>query len=120
VFQIQRELCVISQGHQSVTEYFTQIKKLGDAYNSIISLPCYSTSGELCVSLIATKKMIQEQELMQFWVGLHEDYRNVRENILMIKPLPSLDQVYQIVLQEEKQRSLSSSVSHQWEFYFFP
>ena len=48
---------------------------------------------------------------MQFFVGLHEDYRNVRGNILMIKPLPSLDQVYQIVLQEEKQRALSSTVS---------
>lgn len=48
---------------------------------------------------------------MQCLVGLHKDYRNVRGNILMIKPLPSLDQVYQIVLQEEKQRSLSSSVS---------
>lgn len=29
----------------------------------------------------------------------------------MLKPLPSLDRVYQIVLQEEKQRSLSASVS---------
>ena len=29
----------------------------------------------------------------------------------MIKPLPNLDQVYQIVLQEEKQRSLFASVS---------
>ena len=28
----------------------------------------------------------------------------------MIKPLPTLDQVHQIVLQEEKQRSLSASV----------
>ena len=28
VFQIQTDLCVISQGHLSVTEYFTQIKKL--------------------------------------------------------------------------------------------
>ena len=102
---------MISQGHQSVTEYFTQIKKLWDAYNSIISLPCCSTSGELCVSLIAAKKMIQEQQLMQFLVGLHEDYKDVRGNILMIKPLASLDQVYQIILQEEKQRSLSSSVS---------
>ena len=57
VFQIQRELCAISQGHQSVIEYSTQIKKLLDAYNSIISLPCYSTSGEIFVSLVAAKKM---------------------------------------------------------------
>jgi len=94
-----------------VTEYFTQIKKLWDAYNSLISLPCCTTSGQSCVSLLAAKKLIKDQQLMQFLVGLHEDYKYVRGNILMIKPLPSLDQVYQIVLQEEKQRSLSNSAS---------
>ena len=52
IFQIQRDLCVISQGYLSVTEYFTQIKKLWDAYNSIITLPCCVTSGGRCVSLI--------------------------------------------------------------------
>ena len=57
-FQIQRDLCVISQGHLSVTEYFTQIKKLWDAYNNIISLPCCTTSGDSCVSLVTAKKMI--------------------------------------------------------------
>jgi len=60
-FQIQRDLYVISEGHLSVTEYFTQIKKLWDAYNSIISLPCCNTSGESYVSLVAAKKLIQDQ-----------------------------------------------------------
>ena len=69
----------------SVTEYFTQIKKLWDAYNNMIKLPYCATSGDSCVSLIAAKKMIHDQQLMQFLVGLHEDYRNVRGNILMIK-----------------------------------
>lgn len=78
VFQIQRDLCIISQGHLSVTEYFTQIKKLWDAYNIIISLPCCTTSGDRCVSLIAAKKLIHDQQVMQFLVGLHEDYRNVK------------------------------------------
>ena len=60
VFQIQRDLCVISQGNLSITEYFTQIKKLWDAYNSVITLPCCVTSGDSCVSLKAAKKMIHD------------------------------------------------------------
>jgi len=48
---------------------------------------------------------------MQFLVGLNDDYKVTRGSILMMKPLPSIDQVYQLVSQEEKQRSLSA-MSH--------
>ena len=51
---------------------------------------------------------------MQFLVGLNEDYKIIRGSILMMKPLPNIDQVYSLIQQEEKQRSLSavSQLSH--------
>jgi len=36
-------------------------------------------------------------------VGLHEEYKVTRGNILMMKPLPNIDKVYSMILQEEKQ-----------------
>ena len=39
---------------------------------------------------------------MQFLVGLNDDYKAIRGNILMMKPWPSIDQVYQLIVQEEK------------------
>jgi len=53
--------------------------------------------------------MIQDQQLMQFLVGLNDDYKTIRGSILMMKPFPSIDQVYQLIIQEEKQRSLSTT-----------
>jgi len=46
---------------------------------------------------------------MQFLVGLNDEYKVIKGSILMMKPLPSIDQVYQLVIQEEKQRSLTAS-----------
>lgn len=58
--------------------------------------------------------MIQDQQLMQFLVGLNEDYKVIRGSILMMKPLLNIDQVYSLIQQEEKQRSLTavSQFSH--------
>ena len=46
---------------------------------------------------------------MQFLVGLNEDYKIIRGSILMMKPLPNIDQVYSLILQKEKQRFLGAA-----------
>ena len=90
-----------------MADYFTQIKKMWDDYNSMITIP-HCNCGLTCASLIVATKMIQDKQLMQFLVGLNDEYRVIRGSILMMKPLPSIDQVYQLIVQEEKQRSLSA------------
>ncbi|XP_070042164.1 uncharacterized protein [Nicotiana tomentosiformis] len=47
--------------------------------------------------------------LIQFLMGLNEIYTIVRGSILMMKPLPSLAQVFSLLIQEEKQREFSPS-----------
>ena len=42
-------------------------------------------------------------------MGLNDDYNSVRGNILMMNPLPSIGQVYSMLIQEEKQREIRSS-----------
>jgi len=100
VFQAQRDLYSISQGNMSILDYFTYIKKLWDDYNSLIIIP-YCACGMECASYNAVNKLIQEQELMQFLVGLNKAYKVVQGNILMMRPLPDVDEAYNIFLQEE-------------------
>jgi len=45
---------------------------------------------------------------MQFLVGLNEAYNVVRGNILMMRPFPDINEVYNILLQEENQRGRHS------------
>jgi len=110
VFEVQRDLCSISQSNLSVADYFTEIKKLWDEYSAITIIP-HCSCGLECASLKAVLKLIESQQLMQFLIGLNDVYKTVRGNLIMMRPLPSLSQAYNVILQEEKQRGLSS-VSH--------
>lgn len=40
---------------------------------------------------------------------LNDDYNAIRGNILMMSPLPSISQVYSMLIQEEKEREIRSS-----------
>lgn len=42
-------------------------------------------------------------------MGLNDNFKSVRANILMLNPLPSLSKAYRLVLQEERERDCSSS-----------
>jgi len=101
IFRVLRDLYVVSQNNLSVADYFTHIKKMWDDYNNMVTIP-HCNCGITCASLIKAQKMIQDQQLMQFLVGLNDDYKAIRGNILMMKPWPSIDQVYQLIVQEEK------------------
>lgn len=107
IFRVQRDLCLISQNNMSVADYFTQIKKLWEEYNGMITIPC-CICGLECASLVAAHKLIKDQQLIQFLVGLNEDYKIARGNILTMKSLPDIDQAYNLILHEEKQRLLTA------------
>ena len=50
---------------------------------------------------------LQHQDsLMQFLNGLNDAYSQVRTQILMMEPIPSIDKAFSLVIQEERQRSL--------------
>ena len=46
---------------------------------------------------------------MKFLVGLNDSYASVRGQILLMEPLPSINKVFALVSQEERQRELSST-----------
>ena len=108
IFEVQRDLCSISQNNLSVADYFTEIKKLWDEYGAITTIP-HCSCGLECASLKAVHKLIESQQLMQFLIGLNDVYKTVRGNLIMMRPLPSLSQAYNVILQEEKQRGMSSA-----------
>jgi len=60
LFRVQRDVCLISQNNVSIADYFTQIKKLWNDYNGLISIP-HCNCGVECASLIAGYKLIRDQ-----------------------------------------------------------
>ncbi|XP_019223932.1 PREDICTED: uncharacterized protein LOC109205653 [Nicotiana attenuata] len=98
VFQIRKDLASISQGSSNIASYFSRIKKLWDELTYSITYPdCTCSCKE------AFQKIEEEQKVHQFLMGLNETYTGVRRNILLMKPLPDIDSVYAMLIEDESQ-----------------
>lgn len=55
-------------------------------------------------------KREHDRRLIQFFMGLNESFKTVRENLLMISPLPTIGHAYSLLIQKEKQRDIHAPV----------
>ncbi|KAL8108328.1 hypothetical protein AgCh_024692 [Apium graveolens] len=108
LFGLQKELNDISQGNNSVADYFTKMKMLWDDIDSLALIPVCSC-GCKCGATQKALKFHQDQRVIQFLMGLNETYAIMRGSILMSSPLPNISQVYSLLLQEESQREIHSN-----------
>ncbi|KAL4611575.1 hypothetical protein ACB092_08G134700 [Castanea dentata] len=63
-----------------------------------------------CVSPHITASVIYRDTALEFLNGLNDAYSQVRTQILMMEPTPSIDKAFSLVIQEERQRSLGFSL----------
>lgn len=50
-------------------------------------------------------KMIEEEKVYQFLIGLNDEpYSQIRSQILSLKPFPSLDRIFNMILEEENRK----------------
>ena len=101
IFQIRKEISSISQGNSTVASYFNRIKKLWDELSFSISHPVC-----ICGCKEAFQRLDEEQKVHQFLMGLNESYSTIRRNILMMKPLPDVDSVYSMLINDESQSGI--------------
>ena len=74
--------------------------------NYIKILKCNCGKCECNVGSKVVKK-VEEEQTHQFLIGLDDEtYADVRSQILALDPLPSLDQIFSMVQQEENHKRL--------------
>lgn len=111
LFGLYKELRELSQGNNSILDYFTKIKMLWNEIDFLSPLPVCTCGGCTCGASTKLFKSQQDQRVMQFLIGLNDSYTSTRGSILMRTPLPSIIQVYRILLQEESLREIHSRLS---------
>lgn len=94
IYQLKKMIVSISQGNGSVSAYFNKLKGLWE------ELLNYRPQNH--------NSYYEEEQILQFLMGLDDYYSNVRSQILMMDPLPSLNKVFALVLQDEKQKDIAS------------
>ncbi|VFQ68470.1 unnamed protein product [Cuscuta campestris] len=101
LYKLQKEISSTSQGNLDIAGYYTKLKKSWDELNAILCLPDCT-----CGAAQALIKHDQDQKLIQFLMGLNSTYNTIRGNLLIMRPLPTLEQAYNLLIQEEKQRDI--------------
>ena len=109
ICQLQQLLHTVTQGSKSVDVYFTELNGIWEELRMYRPLPhCYygKFNDECCQKFVDQQ---QKDYAFKFLNGLNESFQTQRSQILIMKSFPSLDEIYNIVLNAESQQSLNQS-----------
>ncbi|KAL3326374.1 hypothetical protein AABB24_037184 [Solanum stoloniferum] len=105
-FSLHKEIATLQQGTNSVSVYFTKLKGLWDEYETLMPSPgcdCEKSRGFI--------EHLNRQKLYQFLMGLNESFGQARSQILLMNPVPGVNQAYAMVVNDECQKLTSSGVN---------
>ena len=106
VYQLQKDLASFSQGELAVTEYFTNLSILWDELQNYEPPPTCSFEKCVCNMNEKISKIHHREAVMQFLMGFNDSFSHVRGQILLLDPIPSVEKVFSLLIQDEKQRSV--------------
>ncbi|XP_019175879.1 PREDICTED: uncharacterized protein LOC109171267 [Ipomoea nil] len=110
VSDLHAEMHQIRQGDLSVGAFFAKLRALWDELQVIRPLPtCNCPRRCDCGLLDKLQLHMDSDNLSVFLRGLNDNYASVQSQIMMMKPLPSVDEAFLIVQQQE--RRLNNGVS---------
>ena len=96
VFNLQKEISELHQGEMSITDFFTQLKVFWDQLQNLSPFPS-RTCGKCMCNINKRLNDLQGQEFaMKFLIGVNEYFSQVRSQVLLMDPIPSLSKVYSL------------------------
>nr|KYP43048.1 hypothetical protein KK1_035543 [Cajanus cajan] len=101
VFQLRRDLMTLKQDSFSITHYFTKVKA---SWEELAEYKPLHTCG--CGGIKYWIDYHQYEYVMLFLMGLNEGYSHIRGQILLMDPIPSIEKVFSLVMQEKKQKEI--------------
>ncbi|XP_075640469.1 uncharacterized protein LOC142612235 [Castanea sativa] len=108
VFNLQKEISELHQGEVTITDFFTQLKALWDQLQNLSPFPS-CTCGKCVCNINKRLNDVQARELvMKFLMGVNETFSQVRTQVLLMDPIPSLSKVYSLMIQEETQKAVTN------------
>ncbi|KAK9668254.1 hypothetical protein RND81_13G045000 [Saponaria officinalis] len=114
LYQLRKEMMRITQGDDTVAEYYSRLKSVWEDLKSMDGLPdctCSSLSTCSCNLLKKIIDRVNKHMLIDFIMGLHKKFEGLRGQILAMDPLTSVNQTFSKVHQAELQQQISNSDS---------
>ena len=104
IFQLRRDLINLSQDQNSVVTYFTKLKTIWEELNNF--RPNCSCGQCTCGGVKEMNSFLHSEYVMTFLMGLNESFTQTQGQVLLMDPLPSINKVFSLIVQEERQRSV--------------
>jgi len=106
IFQLQKYIAATSQNSNSVSSYFTQLKSIWDELYNYRPIPQCLCGLCICDYMNTVMDFHHQEYVYHFLMGLNDSFSNIRGQILLIEPLPPINKVFSLVLQDERQREV--------------
>ncbi|XP_022853468.1 uncharacterized protein LOC111374937 [Olea europaea var. sylvestris] len=116
IFQLRRDLMNLTQDQSSVSVYFTKIKNIWEELSNY--RPTCSCGKCTCGGVKESNNYYQMEYMMAFLMGLHNSFSQIRGQLLLMYPLPSINKVFALVSQEENQRRINTDQNREATFAF--
>ncbi|XP_028798972.1 uncharacterized protein LOC114754367 [Neltuma alba] len=101
IAEIQEEMFSLRQGDLPVGQYFTKLKILWDELQNL--RPLSSCTCE-------ARKYLQQDYTIRFLRGLNDRFTGVKSQIMLMDPIPGINRVCNLVLQQEREMISESKV----------
>ncbi|KAF7821316.1 retrovirus-related Pol polyprotein from transposon TNT 1-94 [Senna tora] len=107
VQQLRSDLANCKLNGEAIVTYYGKLKMLWDELGNYEQIPVCSCTGCKCDVAAKLEKKAEEDKVHQFLMGLDEEgYGTLRSNILSTEPLPNLNRVYAMTVQEEQVKTV--------------
>lgn len=106
IFDLEQRLSKMEQGSMDVSTYYTELVTLWEEHKNYIDLPICTCGRCECNAAALWEKLQARSRVTKFLMGLNESYDQTRRHILMLKPMPLIEEAFNIVTQDERQRSI--------------
>ncbi|XP_019165716.1 PREDICTED: uncharacterized protein LOC109161680 [Ipomoea nil] len=111
IAEIKCEIYQTKQNDDSLNEYFTRQKLLWDELGILrpqLSCLC-STKCECGKRIDELNEQVEKDKLSIFLIGLHEKYTGAGNQIMLMRPLPDVNEAYSMIAQQERQFHMASN-----------
>ncbi|XP_050204953.1 uncharacterized protein LOC126654991 isoform X2 [Mercurialis annua] len=106
VSDIQEELNGFKQNSLTVVEYFTHLKEMWDELVNLRPIPGCACDPQCKCGVFDRLKVYKDNDtVIKFLKGLNENFATFRSQILIMEPLPTINKVFSLASQHERQVS---------------
>ncbi|XP_014500575.1 uncharacterized protein LOC106761528 [Vigna radiata var. radiata] len=104
ISDLLQDIHSIKQGERNISHYYTDLKILWEELESLRPIPTCTCPNPCTCDLSKISLRYREAEhVICFLKGLNDTYQTVRTQILLMEPLPNINKVFSLLIQQERQ-----------------